>query len=50
MSMKQYELLVVHRLTGEVHKNLTKMYNDYLLFEDVEGMNLPSQYKVELRK
>lgn len=41
-----YEILVVDRLTGEVHDDWTKAYNDYLL-EDVEGMNLPKEYKIE---
>lgn len=49
MKNNTYEIQVVDRSTGKVHKTLTKMYNDYLQ-EDVEGMNLPPQYKVELRK
>jgi hypothetical protein len=49
MSKHIYEFLVVDRVNGKVHDNWTKAYNDYLLFEDVEGMNLPPQYKVELR-
>lgn len=50
MNNNTYEFLVVDRVSGEVNDEWTKAYNDYLLYEDVEGMNLPFGYRIELRK